>query len=469
MILIELTYLQSVFRKLLDSLPSEVETYFIEYIENEAIEREINELIRTKDFKKAMKLVQSEVNKFPYSLESRLLIAKLYFASGQHRHSLIALEETESYHPFDTDILRLKASNWLSIKMFDKAQEAYKKLLSQESNPDAELLWEVGYCYESKNSLSTAASFYQKALQKDPSHHKSLNSLISCSTNLGQIELLLNFLQQQCSNEPLKAYHWYNYSAALLANAQYDEAEEGLRDALALTPDKVQFISALANLLCYKGEAQEALELYQEIEKIEKVSPSSLCLKAFCMEVLKKYRDALSFYRQATELDPHFPWAWYGLGKNLNLLKKHHEAIFFLKKAIVLNPSCSDYWFALGIAERDSDNFTAAQEALLQATYLEDESPNPWLELAYTYYLAEMKDQALDTIMEGLEVIPQSSELNYLAGAYLYLKGKIKEGSIYMQTAASINIDGHEILFKYFPELEYRLAFLKVILGVNMM
>jgi tetratricopeptide (TPR) repeat protein len=461
---IELNYLQTRLRKLLDILPGVEPRDYIEYSENPQIERQINELFLRKEFKKALQIAQHEIESYPFSLETRLLLAKIYLAMNQHQNSLEVLEQTESFHPSDPDILRLKATNWVETKQFDKAQKVYQKI---KDTKDVELLWEMGYCCENQNNLTGAISYYKQALSLDPSHNKSLNSLLAAMSSLGQISLLVDYLGEIARAKPLNAYGWFNYSAALLAVGLYDQAQECLRDALALQHRESLFASALANLLCYKGEFNQALDWYDEIEQFDGTSTPLLCLKALCLEMLNKPQEAHKLYRKATELNPGFGWGWYGMGKTLNTLQKYHEAIFFLKKAIVLSPSFSDFWFELGVAEREAENFASSFEAFLQATFLEDESPQPWLELAYTYYLCEMRSQALDTILDGLEVLPDSVELNYLAGAYLFLTGKIKEGSLYMQSAASMDIDKHEILFKYFPQLEHRMAFLKAILGVN--
>ena len=65
---------------------------------------------------------------------------------------------------------------------------------------------------------------------------------------------------------------------------------------------------------------------------------------------LKKYEEAIIYYKKATELNPEYTDCWYWQGQTLGILKKYEEAIVCYQKATELNPDNASHWYGQGLA-----------------------------------------------------------------------------------------------------------------------
>jgi tetratricopeptide (TPR) repeat protein len=63
---------------------------------------------------------------------------------------------------------------------------------------------------------------------------------------------------------------------------------------------------------------------------------------------LERWQEAVDAYRQATRLNPEFPWSWFYLGEGLVRLECWHEAVEALQQAVRLQEDLPgvDEWLA---------------------------------------------------------------------------------------------------------------------------
>ena len=85
------------------------------------------------------------------------------------------------------------------------------------------------------------------------------------------------------------------------------------------------------------GHTQEKPKLAQE-----------LCKKGFNFSIRGEFKEALAFYKEATEQSPQSTTAWYGLGACYAGLDRHDDAIGAYKQAIQSNPQDSFAHYNLG-------------------------------------------------------------------------------------------------------------------------
>ncbi len=95
---------------------------------------------------------------------------------------------------------------------------------------------------------------------------------------------------------------------------------------------------------------------------------------------------AVKNYQKATKLDHLYHEAWYGLGICLGLQEKWYEAIHFLNKALAARCGNGIYWKAVADAEAKMGNIVSALEAYAEASEMDPENPQVWLDWSNVYY-----------------------------------------------------------------------------------
>jgi Flp pilus assembly protein TadD len=129
-------------------------------------------------------------------------------------------------------------------------------------------------------------------------------------------------------------------------------AEEALRRALQLAPDKVQTHYYLSFLLLNKGE-----------EAIREGDSS----RARAEEL---FREAASLARQALAIKPDYGYAHMVLGLSLKHLGERAEALAALRQAVSCNPEFAELHFHLGEALAEEGQTAEARPRLEQALRL---------------------------------------------------------------------------------------------------
>ncbi len=182
-----------------------------------------------------------------------------------------------------------------------------------------------------------------------------------------------------------------------------------------------------------------------------------------CLEKQEDYLGAIKLYKKAMEADATCEEAWFGIGVCLSRQEKWYEAIHFLKKAIKINAQGDVYWSELGLAEFYVGNIVSAYEAFARATELNPENPAVWLDWSFAYYEQGMLEEAIATVLRGLEEMADNADMLYRAGAYCLAAGKQNEAYSYIELALYLDYDGHEQLYEFFEETDMQKALYKII------
>ena len=75
------------------------------------------------------------------------------------------------------------------------------------------------------------------------------------------------------------------------------------------------------------------------------IVPDNLNNKAWVLNALKKYDEALECSNKALDLDPKSAWAFTNKARALNGLKRHDEALECSNKALELDPNSIPNWY----------------------------------------------------------------------------------------------------------------------------
>jgi tetratricopeptide (TPR) repeat protein len=96
----------------------------------------------------------------------------------------------------------------------------------------------------------------------------------------------------------------YNLGRGLFQLERYDEAERALSNALALDPDEIRYLRAMAALQMKTGRCPEAIEAYRRILGREPETALTRYSLGICLIQTGAEEDAMTELERAHELDP---------------------------------------------------------------------------------------------------------------------------------------------------------------------
>lgn len=145
----------------------------------------------------------------------------------------------------------------------DEAITYYEKAI--QLNPTyAGTYNDLGNLFQDKGNIDEAIACYQKALHLNPNFTGAHYNLGDSFQDKGQLDEAIKCYQRAIELDPRFADAYNNLAIALKDKGQIDEAIICCKKAIALNPNLVNAIYNLGNALQDKGQLDEAIEYYQK-------------------------------------------------------------------------------------------------------------------------------------------------------------------------------------------------------------
>jgi tetratricopeptide (TPR) repeat protein len=176
-------------------------------------------------------------------------------------------------------------------------------------------------------------------------------------------------------------------------------------------------VSSKKVLALKKNETQKALsEWTYDISKRTPKLAEELCRKGFNFSIRGEFKNALIYYKEATEKSPDDTDAWYGLGSCYDGLDKPEEAIAAYKQVIQLDPESAGAYFNLGRYYRKLGRFEEAIHAYNQAIEVNPDHAFSYFDLGTLYSQMEEFENGERAFKEVLRINPEHAPTYYYMG-----------------------------------------------------
>lgn len=432
------------------------------FFDANAIEFVIEHYLDKGDADKALLACNHALALYPFSTTISIEKARILRDIGQIEEAFACIERVEKTNPYDVEVKFLKATILQIRKEYEKALHYYLEILEQ-SQDKALLYYHIGCAYFQLNRLPEAYQSLKKSLQIYPNEPAVLNLLLDSCTSEKDTKALVLLLEEMIDKSPYEKQLWYYLGIIYNDLQQFDEALRTLDYAIVIDDNFYDAHFAIGHVYMNMQKYQTAYETYKIAWSLNKDSAEINCHLGACLEKLELYENAISYYRKATQLDGSYADAWFGMGNCLLSKDKWYESIHFFRRAVKLNKDNADYWVALAESEYKTGNIVSSIEAYKQAAAIAPQQPDVWLNWSFIYYEQGDNDAAIDLIMEGLEDMPDNSEMQYRVVCYLIAAGQYQEAVKFLEIALALNYEQHKILFEFFPRLEVQKALQKLI------
>ncbi len=217
---------------------------------------------------------------------------------------------------------------------------------------------------------------------------------------------------------------------ALLHNWEWDEAEQGFKQALALNPGYASAHHWYSEYLYVIGQLDEAIA---EVKRAVELDPLSLIINAHMGDVLyyaRRYEQSIEQNLKVLEMDANFAVARLDLGRAYGQIGRYEEAIIELRQATKLLQGTLERSWAIGLiyaawgkpiearAVLDGLKEQARQHyvspygmALIHTALGEPDEAFDWLEKAYAVHDGELFNIKVEPQFDRLRGDPRFADL----------------------------------------------------------
>lgn len=433
------------------------------FLEESSFNYLIEHYLEEGDYSKALTAAKVGNKQYPYSVDLLNEIASILIETGRSIEATEYIEKAELFSPNDIDVLMLKGVVNLDQDKFDEAIECFERLLPFAED-QSEVYYHLGMAYFGKEDTEMSIESFKKSIQLNSRNDDAVFDLVNVLDSLDMLEETLPFYEELIDEDPFNHVAWYNLGIVNDRLGNYQEAVDAYEYALAINED---FSSAYYNMACsYMALAKysKAIEQFNESLKHENWNDVAVNVNiGHCYFELKDDAKAIECYHKALQIDHKNYLAYFGIGRSLERQEKWLESVHFLNKAAEFFPDDINIWLLLGKAEYNLGNVVAAITAYMNASDLEPEITEVWLDWSYVVYEQGNFEKALEVIDLGIDALPEEATLYYRAVVYLIKASKYKEAFLYLENALTLDFDKHAELFEFFPELETQKAIMKII------
>ncbi len=172
-----------------------------------------------------------------------------------------------------------------------------------------------------------------------------------------------------------------------------------------------------------------------------------LCKKGFNFSIRGEFKDALDYYKEATEKSPDDTIAWYGLGSCYDGLDKPEEAIAAYKQAVEIDPENADAHYNLGRYYRKLGRYEDAIEAYDQAIEADPDHAASYFDLGMLYGKLEEFENGERSFNQVLRINPDHAPTLHYMGLIYNGMGRYDDAAESCKKALKINPDSAPTLY----------------------
>lgn len=418
-----------------------------------------------REFKKAMGVIDSAIELFPFSEEFLLKKAEVFAEQNQLEKALEYIDFAEILDPSDVRIPLTRADILLFKGLHNEALAEIERgfLLAETDEDRCELYLEKADVHEDKEQYSEAIIALQNALNNEPQNEEALNRLWFAYELTERFDESIEFHKAVLEKEPYCHLAWFNLGHAFAGKQNWDKAQDAFEFVIAIKEDFDAGYICIADVKYMKEEYAEALNFYLEAIRLSKPQKELYLKTGECFDKLNDTPKARLYTRKAIAADPHYAEAFYLLGEIYKKEENWQQAISAYERAVKFNKENIDY--LLGLADaylqiEDLDKAVALFEQILDS---DSKFKGHWINLAAAYFEMQDYEAAFALLKEAEMKFEGEADILYIKAALYYKAGNKHEAILSLEKALMKNFDLHTVIFDLFEELASDPVLLQVI------
>lgn len=261
-------------------------------------------------------------------------------------------------------------------------------------NQRIDRLYKKGYEYYNGNKVKKALKKYERILDLNEHHYKSINYVGLCYNYLGEHKEALRYYKEYRKYDSTSGIAELNIAIANMRLKQFNEAEKYF--AIAATKEGTSFDILYFNL----GELHA--------------------------DYYKNYEKAIFYYNMSTVVDSNFVDGYIQLGDSYIAIEKWNDAIPCYIKACNKGIVMAGIYNNLGYCYMELNNFDKAIQEYDRSIKIDCYDPSSQNNLGYCYMLKGDFKMAIEVLENSISNFEQNS-WGYRNLGFVYMKMKNKE------------------------------------------
>ena len=176
--------------------------------------------------------------------------------------------------------------------------------------------------------------------------------------------------QRILAMRPEVASSYANLASIQERMTKFDDVVRTLEQGLARVPDSELLLLRLGNAFMVTGRVKKALEAFDKVLKTNPRSFDALLASALMLDAIGQKADALTYYRNALEVEPENRYGRTGYAQSLSATGRFGEAIRIYEDLSRERPDDPAVLLDLGIAYSYAGNLSRSIECLEKAISL---------------------------------------------------------------------------------------------------
>lgn len=421
-----------------------------------------------------------------FDVEEFEAISDYYYERGKVSKALYAIEMGAAQHPSCSNFMVRKAQYFTAVDKLKLAQKELDKLESVE--PDSyDLMMSRAAIYSKQGKNQKAINYYKRALkncqfpeevwpmlaiehqilgnyelavkylkltlEENPEDEIAVYNIALCFDLLEKSEEGVVYFTKFTNRNPYSEVAWYHLGILQAKEKQYDNAIQSIDYAIVIDEYFTAAYYEKARILERTFRFQEASDAYMASFDFEGPTGFSYYKIGMCHLNLFKPEKAISFLTKAIQEDPDLDEAFYELALIRDEQNSGTEAIYFIDKALELDADNPDYLFTSAEIHRRAGMLNEAEVIYSRMLELGIIEPDIFIDYAELLFDLCEFDEGMEVLYQGVQLNPDSADMNYRLSGYLYTLQESDEANIYFRKALVLNQERRLFFFELFPSL----------------
>lgn len=443
----------------------------------------INELVGNKEFNEAKELIEKILENGTGNIELLKLAGLTYVNLELWENAQKMFESVIKYDSEDAtswfylgncyeklkDVISAKNAYLKVIQFREGYTEAYKKLaivylnLKQPSdavkyaelalkydNEDYIYDFIIGTAYMEMRDFSVAYQSLQKALEKAPEQVEVLNSIGTCSTALNKLEDAVNYYKKALEYNAYSATTYFNLGSVYQIKQEHETAIKYFKNAIEIHEDE-RYIAALALSEIKLKDYQQALIHYKQL-MVQYPSRENYKFNVVtCYEALGENDIAIKMLEEMLYLNPKYILPAHKLSSLYLKTQQYAKAKQIYDNILLKNNPTASVLHDYAILSSTLHDTETAEKILKKVIRMSPDSASAHKDLAIIFLNKRLFDYAEDEFKIALSLEPNSFDILFEYGNYLYSISRNNEAERYY--AESLEIQPDNILALVFMAL----------------
>lgn len=371
------------------------------------------------DIDSAKEIIRSGLEIHPDNSALKQRRARLMVYDAQYEEALKYMNANFSGYDFDLYLLKIECL--LQLDLYELAFELTGRVLSDEDQPEALILSDLGAVYIEADYFDEAILYLEKSLEYEPDNLDAIGDLAYASEMKGNFEKAIFYTNKILDLDPYSFDGWLNLGKLYSITSQFEKAIDALDFALSINDSDISVLNLKAHCLSLSGQVAEAIQIFKECldQKPNDSLVYSSLVDAYMM--LDEKGEAIRMLDEWGIFDSENPE--FLMKKVTVLIKvgKIDKAEEFLVEARKRLANVDSLLPMEGEIHFQKENFEQAWRVFQKA--LEQDPDSIFLNdrLATLCILYEKYDEAL-SMLERLKEVTDDPSFVYFRIAYVYLE-----------------------------------------------